>query len=349
MTTATPDPNARSLHVPTPAATACSVVFDAEQIDAYGTAARADFIVALEQPGPWGRLAAVESHLDPALGQELDSAISLRTGRLLLIRTPGAHADPSPGTDGSGPSGTARRHDGRPSSGRRRVRVARTGAGGWMVAAELEDPALLLTMPDPRECDPAAIVDHLGGSTSADAELLVCTNGRRDVCCAVRGRPVALVGSDRHPGRVWEATHTGGHRFAPTGILLPWGRVLARLDVDLVDRTLAAAADRHLPAELLGPTHDRGAMNLTPQAQTAESAARYSHGWTGLDDVSVAALDDPRSGGAQTRWAVVHSDGTEQEVAVETSAGPDLAESCGKAPVATRVLTPSLVDRPTAG
>lgn len=72
---------------------ACSRVWDTGALPAWGTAARADFVVALEQNGPWGRVAATQSHLDPALGAALDAHVSGLGGRLLLIRRPGRHAE----------------------------------------------------------------------------------------------------------------------------------------------------------------------------------------------------------------------------------------------------------------
>ena len=44
--------------------------------------------------------------------------------------------------------------------------------------------------------------------------VVVCTHGRRDVCCAERGRPLAAATALEHPGAVWESTHVGGDRFA---------------------------------------------------------------------------------------------------------------------------------------
>ena len=87
----------------------------------------------------------------------------------------------------------------------------------------------------------------LPGAAAAEPVLLVCTNGRRDVCCAVRGRPVALEAARRRPGAVWESSHTGGHRFAPTGVLLPHGVTLARLDAALCAEVLESAAGRAGP------------------------------------------------------------------------------------------------------
>ena len=119
----------------------------------------------------------------------------------------------------------------------------------------------------------------LPGAEPADPVLLVCTNGRRDVCCAIRGRPVALEAAARAPGRVWESSHTGGHRFAPTGVLLPHGAALARLDAGGCADVLAAASAGQLPAWALGPAHDRGRSALPapprrPSPSCAASSAR---------------------------------------------------------------------------
>ena len=47
-----------------------------------------------------------------------------------------------------------------------------------------------------------------------DPLYLVCTHGKRNVCCARLGGPLAQALAARHPGQVWETTHVGGHRFA---------------------------------------------------------------------------------------------------------------------------------------
>ena len=60
--------------------------------------------------------------------------------------------------------------------------------------------------------------------------LLVCTNGKRDECCALLGRPIAQRCAPGAPGRVWESNHLGGHRFAPTVTLLPHGTMHGQLD-----------------------------------------------------------------------------------------------------------------------
>jgi len=56
---------------------------------------------------------------------------------------------------------------------------------------------------------------------------LVCTNGKRDICCAQLGRP--LLEQLEAAGReVWETTHIGGHRFGPVHLTLPDGRIWGR-------------------------------------------------------------------------------------------------------------------------
>ena len=53
--------------------------------------------------------------------------------------------------------------------------------------------------------------------------LLVCTHSKRDLCCAMYGRPLAagLASNPNYAQAVWETSHLGGHRFAPTAVQLP--------------------------------------------------------------------------------------------------------------------------------
>ena len=98
--------------------------------------------------------------------------------------------------------------------------------------------------------------------------LAVCTNSSRDLCCGLDGR--ALVGTltsavTSSNDRVWECSHLGGHRFAPTALLVGDGLVYGRLD--------AAVAQSLIDS---GPTpstagHLRGRSCLPPAAQAAEA------------------------------------------------------------------------------
>lgn len=322
-----------------PAPGACSVAFDEAGTSAYGTAAVARFFVAVEQPGPWGRDAATQSHLPVELGRALGQACAGRGGRLTLLRRPGRHADDR--ADGHAhPHGA-----GGADTGRATAYVAWAGGTPWLLEARLDDPAALLDLDYDAlaEGDQATVAASLPGASPAAPVLLVCTNGRRDVCCAVRGRPVALEASAQAPGRVWEASHTGGHRFAPTGVLLPFGATLARLDPALCLEVLSRADAGELPGRALGPLHDRGRSSLEPGAQVAESHLRRVLGETSLTALStqpIAAsdqlgLDTVAATGTHT-YLVAHRDGRSWQVQCTATAQDPLPESCGKAPVPVR-------------
>ena len=60
----------------------------------------------------------------------------------------------------------------------------------------------------------------------------MCTNGRRDRCCALLGRPLAAEIVAAGHSEVWEVTHLGGHRFSPTMLVLPHGYAYGRLTAE---------------------------------------------------------------------------------------------------------------------
>lgn len=310
-------------HEPTLSPDACSVRWDRAGTSAYGTAAVARFFVALEQPGPWGRNALRESHLGAHLGETLETRCQERGGRLVLLRRPGSHPDTG------GPATVLVAH------------ASPSGGDAWLLRTVLDTPEQLLALDWEALArgDRAAVVASLPGATEAEPALLVCTNGRRDVCCATRGRPVAAAAAALAPDRVWESSHTGGHRFAPTGVLLPWGQTYARLDEHLAGAILDASLAGRMPAAALGPAHDRGRSPLSPPAQCAESAIRSRAGETGLDALSAELSEKvPQAdvgGDAGDHEVVVrHRDGREWLVSVSrSSTGDTQPESCGKSPV----------------
>ena len=298
---------------------ACSVIWDRTPDSALGTAAAAGFWIALEQRGPWGRQAATQSRLDPELGLALDGRAQEEGGRLILIRRPGAH------------------------SAAHEVPHRVYLAGGlahrpWLLQADLDDPAQLLRLPWAalREGDMDAVRSWLPAfEESARPILMICSNSRRDICCAVRGRPVALESWSQRPGLVWECSHTGGHRFSPTGVLLPHGQVLARLSSATAVAVVDAAARGELPVELLGAAYDRGRSHLTSPEQAAESVVRQQ-----IQEPTLLALTT--KGAPHTTQAnawccrVSHIDGRRWDVvAVRSSSGEDRPESCGGLAVPT--------------
>jgi hypothetical protein len=304
---------------------ACSVAWDDARASALGTAPAATFWVALEQNGPWGPRAATQSHLDRDLGGTLDRMCRDAGGRLILIRRPGGHSD---------------LRDGDPDrAGTQRVYLAGGLTGRpWLLEADLDDPARLtrLAQPDMEALangDIGAVRQALpGAGRSAGPVLMICTNTRRDLCCSVRGRPVAVESSSRRPGAVWECSHTGGHRFAPTGVLLPYGQTFGRLTATSAVAVVDAAVGGDVPAQLLGASYDRGRSHLSAPAQAAESVVRHQILEPSLMALSTTATPRPDQ---ENAWQcrVSHVDGRHWDVeAVRSPSRDHLPESCGKEP-----------------
>jgi hypothetical protein len=114
---------------------------------------------------------------------------------------------------------------------------------------------------------------------------LVCTNGARDPCCAIRGPAVALALERTRPGQVYECSHLGGHRFAANVLVLPDGLCFGRLD----PRAAVALADE-LEAGRLPLDHLRGRTAYAPEQQAAEILARRELGLTGLGDLRLVEV-----------------------------------------------------------
>jgi hypothetical protein len=287
---------------------------------AFGTAASARAWICLEQSGPWGRVAATESHLDVDLGRSLDALATSGGARFVLIRTPGRHADQH------------LRGRGRPTL----LLACADPARPVLLRGRLADPAALDRL------DVAALVAgdveqvrrSLAGTALVQEDapaLLVCTNGRRDLCCAVRGRPVALDTAARRSGQVWETSHTGGHRFSPTGVLLPSGQTLARLDPDLAVAALDGACSGELSAALHGPRHDRGLSSFDAPTRASVSAVREL-----VTEPRLNALSGAASLVGDDCWQVEveHDDGRTWSLTARRGVlGPDRPESCVKPPV----------------
>lgn len=288
----------------------------AEPVDA--TAATARTWLLIEQPGPWGAKALRASRLDPATGRELARLADGTGTRVALIRRPGRHAD----------LGLPSRH---------RVYAAHTAPGAsWIRTAEITDPAELTAL------DFAALGAgaHTGlGSPYEGAPLaLVCTNGKRDRCCAVYGRPLAAELAASGGSEVWEVTHLGGHRFAPTMLVLPYGYAYGRVDAHHAKDILEAARAGRMVLEGCrgrsawdrpGQAADLAVRALTGEDRTAAVVVEGVEGVEGVERTD--ATPDGRGGRAWT-VRVAHTDGRVWEVAVtQTVSLPPRPESCGAA------------------
>jgi hypothetical protein len=277
-----------------------------------GSAPEAVAWVALEQNGPWGARAFTDSHLDPGTGAAIEKVAADHDVRPCLIRRPGRHADA---------------HAAQPEE--RQLLIAHTRPGStWLLqgAVASAEAVLDIDWSALRDGDLASVRRALPTLRQAhEPVLLVCTNAKRDVCCAVKGRPIALATGASHPGRVWEVTHTSGHRFAPTAVLLPAGTLHGRLDATTAEEVLRAAARGETVLE-----GARGRSTWPAPAQAAELAVRGRQGLLGLDELRV--IGHERRGEGRWLTEVAHRDGRRWTVEVEAGeSAVQRAESCGKA------------------
>ncbi|MCI2416246.1 sucrase ferredoxin [Saccharopolyspora sp. K220] len=279
----------------------CAGMSDAFAEPLAGTAAVARSWLCLEQRGPWGHNALVQSHLDPELGRALSARGEAHGVRVQLIRHPGRHADTA-------------------NDPRRRVFLAHTEPGtSWLRETTVTDPADLLDLDFARL---AAGHHDDRGHPVTDPLLLVCTNGRRDRCCALLGRELVNELSGRHDGSIWECSHLGGHRFAPAAVLLPSGYTYGRLTAQTADAVLSCAAAGKVVLD-----NCRGRSSWNRPGQTAELAVREHIGEYLVDALRVTIE-------ATDRIEVAHQDGRRWQVAVrQRELDPPRPSSCGKAAI----------------
>ena len=189
----------------------CSFASVEDEEPIIGTAPTDTEVLLVESPGPWGREAVTDNRLPEVVRDHL-GGLDLK---VFLLRR----------YDGSAGPGT-------------RVFLARATDEGYDVRGTVLDrPEDLLGL-------------DLASLPAYDGPLwLVCTNGKRDRCCAELGRPIAGLLSQEWPEGTWETTHLGGHRFSGTLLALPSGLTLGRLDTSNVLAACEAIERGEVPVE----------------------------------------------------------------------------------------------------
>jgi len=250
------------------------------------TASRVDRWLVVEHRGAWGPETVPTRRMGRATATALARAANTARARLVLVRRPhGTQEEPGRWVFAV---------DSRPGSERVRTR-------------HVADDAELVSAVDAGPLFEGAPAD---GWSEVDGPLyLVCTHGRHDRCCALRGRPVARALAAHEPVRTWECTHVGGDRFAANLVVLPDGLYLGRVEADEVVQVVRDLERGTLPAGRV-----RGRSSLSLPAQAAQQFARESSGRWGVDDLQPLVQE---AAGAD-RWRVVlaGSGGPEVEVVV---------------------------------
>jgi hypothetical protein len=252
----------------------------------------------VEHPGPWAKNPLETPPLLGRVGQEVEQLCASFGGKVLLIRRPQRRS---------------------PETGGRAWFAVDTVRGTWVrgswrTGEDLVEAAHALGMP----CT--------ASDEDAEPMLLVCTQGTRDACCAVRGRPIVAQLAKEWPDETWECTHLGGHRFAGTLLSLPDGACLGYLDPSGATGVVRDLVEGRVPA-----AHLRGVTRWEPAVQAALAAVLEEYGPAQLDDAIPGRVDPSgRSGVVE-----VFGHGpvpARLRVGVVEEPLPDAPLSCGGAP-----------------
>ncbi|MGY1666269.1 sucrase ferredoxin [Geodermatophilus sp. SYSU D00696] len=275
--------------------TRCSVTALVRGDSPVATAGPAQRWLMVEQPGPWGRDALLQSRLDAGVAPRLAARARAEGVRVLLVRRPGER-----------PAASGRRWayaDGRPGR-----------EGLWWSVRDADTDLL------------DAPWDGSVGERAPDPVYLVCTHGQHDACCALRGRPLARALPAPGPADVWECSHLGGCRFATNVLVLPHGFAYAQVAGDGAD--LVAA---HARGQVALPWL-RGRSGLPLAAQAAQQAARERLGLLGVDDLPLRraqrlpGTDAEAAAGVERFDVVLGGPDGDVVVRVESRPAPEAAQ-----------------------
>jgi Sucrase/ferredoxin-like len=235
-------------------AVACSVLGEQLGEALAATAPAARRFLLLEQPGPWtGRDAVTHSDLDEGIARALLARADEAGLKVHLIRR------------------TSRRA----ALARWTVFVADTRREGPSLARhEIGDPAEVLSL------------DLDGGEPWREPVYAVCTHGKRDPCCARRGRPLARALRAARPEQTWEIGHIGGHRFAATFMAFPHGLTFGRVPAAAGPEVAAAYEAGSIALE-----HLRGRAGDPWAVQAADVLVRRRLDLRRLDDLVVEGVE----------------------------------------------------------
>jgi hypothetical protein len=213
----------------------------------------------VEQPGPWGHDALVQSALPPDVGATLKTWEQRLGIRVLLIQ----------------------RRD-RPTAPSRRCFASFTGRKERRLATfELSDPRELFDL----DVESQVRMRWQGfGEHVARPLFLICTHGKHDRCCARYGGPVSRVLA--HRPDVWECTHVGGDRFAANMVCFPDGVYFGRVTPGTATGLVEGYERGSIVLE-----HFRGRSSFAPAVQAAERELRIALGLVHVDDLSLERHD----------------------------------------------------------
>lgn len=269
----------------------CAALSLARGDEKAGTAAPALRWLLVEQPGPWGRDALMMSRIDRDVATRLHTRARDEQVRVMLLRRPG------------------------------RARAAGPRRFGWAESRPGQESLRWGHFVADRELLDLPF-DGTAGEPDDQPAYLVCTHGRHDACCAIRGRPVAAALARSRPMQTWECSHTGGDRFAANLVVLPHGLYYGTVTVQDVPDVLTAHESGRVVPELL-----RGRSVFSAPTQAAQLHARLSTGDMTIDGL-LPRRATPAGAGL---WRVVlsHSGGDIVVTVARRRSAPVARLTCG--------------------
>lgn len=245
----------------TPDAFRCSDASLGRDEPIYGTASVVRRWLLVEQPGAWGGNALLQSKMPARIAKELRARAAACGVRIVLIRR------------GS-----------RLSTGRRQCYFLRT--------EDCDTYAGHLSVDSPTDLVDIDLSPLRDGGTIVDAEpverpvFLVCTHGKHDACCSIKGNQVSRIACAQPDVDAWECSHIGGDRFAANLVCFPHGVYYGRVQPDKVVGLMSAFSAGEISME-----HYRGRCCFSFPEQAAEYFARRETGELAVDGVTLTGSE----------------------------------------------------------
>lgn len=256
----------------------------------FGSASHVWNWLLLEQPGSWGSDALMESRIPTETATELRRRARASGIRIVLIRR---------GVRFSGPE--------------RQCYFAQTTE----TTSRLSHMSFQ-TLDELMDIDLEAVCKGTlppGAVESTAPTFLVCTHGRHDACCSIRGNQVSRVACALPEVDAWECSHIGGDRFAANMICFPHGLYYGRVAPEDVERLVNLYGRGEISLK-----HFRGRSAFPFATQAAEGFVRQQTGLLGIGDISLLERKQSNEG-ITAKFALV--DGRTAEVELRISASPE--------------------------
>lgn len=209
----------------------------------------------IEQPGPWGSNSLTESLIPEQRAADLRRRARAAGIRIVLIRR-GARSE------------SAKRQCYFVRTDERRPELSHLTIDSF---DDLMDVDL----------EPFGNGGSVEGATAWREPLfLVCTHGRHDACCSIRGNQVSRRACAEPGMDAWECSHIGGDRFAANLVCFPHGIYYGRVAPDEVVSLMHDYSNGTISLD-----HYRGRCCYRFAVQAAEYFVRRESGTYGVDAV----------------------------------------------------------------